>query len=117
MLEYKARWYGAQVIFAPRDFPSTKRCSGCGWIAPAMSLSARVFRCPGCGLEIDRDLNAALNLKQYGLTVRSGPTGSSPGSNACGDLSGGGTATSRSTSHGSMKQEATGLYFPRRGNK
>ncbi|WP_038042094.1 IS607 family element RNA-guided endonuclease TnpB [Thermus tengchongensis] len=107
MLEYKAGWYGARIIVAPRYFPSTKMCSRCGWVVPEMPLSVRTFRCPRCGLEIDRDLNAALNLRQYGLAVLSGPTGSSPGSDACGDPSGGGTAgTSRSTSYGSMKQEA-----------
>ncbi|GAA5337523.1 hypothetical protein YIM73052_09860, partial [Thermus antranikianii] len=95
------------VIVAPTHFPSTKRCSGCGWVAPRMPLSLRTFRCPWCGLEIDRDLNAALNLRQYGLAVLSGPTGSSPGSHACGDPSGGGTAgNSWSTSYGSLKQEA-----------
>ncbi|WP_376791689.1 RNA-guided endonuclease InsQ/TnpB family protein [Thermoflexus sp.] len=91
MLGYKAQWYGSKMIVAPTHFPSTKRCSGCGWIASKVPLSARVFRCPRCGLEMDRDRNAALNLKRYGLAVLSGPTGSSPGSHACGDPSGGGT--------------------------
>jgi putative transposase len=65
---------------------------------------------------VDRDLNAALNLRNYGLAALKGPTGSSPGSDACGDPSGGGTAREgRSTSHGSMKQEATGhLFRPKR---
>jgi hypothetical protein len=50
-----------------------------------------------------------------GLATLNGPTGSSPGSDACGDPSGGGTASGRSTSHGSMKQEAAGrLFHPRR---
>lgn len=113
MLEYKAGWYGARVIVAPTHFPSTKRCSGCGWVAPRMPLSLRTFRCPRCGLEVDRDLNAALNLRQYGLTHLTGPTGSSPGSDACGDrLCGGTVGNSRSTSTRSLKQEAgTGRLF------
>jgi putative transposase len=81
-----------------------------------LPLSQRVFRCGACGLEVDRDLNAALNLRRYGLAALKGPTGSSPGSDACGDPSGGGTAREgRSTSHGSMKQEAARHEFhPRR---
>jgi putative transposase len=115
MLEYKCAWYGSHLVVAPQNFPSTKWCSRCGWVGPALPLSQRVFRCGACGLEVDRDLNAACNLREYGLTHRTGPTGSSPGSDACGDPSGGGTGEARSTSHGSMKQEATGhLFRPKR---
>ncbi|MDT7949131.1 MAG: RNA-guided endonuclease TnpB family protein, partial [Thermoflexus sp.] len=111
MLEYKCAWYGAVLLIAPWDFPSTKRCSRCGWVAPTLPLSQRVFHCGACGLEVDRDLNAALNLRNYGLAALNGPTGSSPGSDACGDPSGGGTGKARSTSHGSMKQEAARHEF------
>jgi len=115
MLEYKCAWYGVVLLIAPRDFPSTRMCSRCGWVGPALPLSQRVFRCEACGLEVDRDLNAALNLRRYGLAALKGPTGSSPGSDACGDPSGGGTGKARSTSHGSMKQEAARHEFhPRR---
>jgi len=107
MLEDTCAWYGAVLRIAPRNFPSTKRCSRCGWVGPALPLSQRVFHGEACGLEGDRDLNAARNLREYGLTHLTGPTGSSPGSDACGDPSGGGTAREgRSTSYGSMKQEA-----------
>jgi putative transposase len=106
MLEYKAKWYGATLIVAPRSFPSTRLCSRCGHLHGEIPLSQRVFRCEACGLEMDRDLNAALNLKAYGLAHLTGPTASSAGSHACGDPSGGGTALlGWSTSHGSMKQE------------
>jgi putative transposase len=106
MLEYKAKWYGATLIVAPRSFPSTRLCSRCGHLHGKIPLSQRVFRCQACGLEMDRDLNAALNLKAYGLAHLTGPTASSAGSHACGDSSGGGTALlSRSTSYGSWKQE------------
>jgi len=74
-------------------------------------ISQRVFRCEACGLEMDRDLNAALNLRNYGLATLNSPTGSSPGSHTCGDPSGSGTARSWSTRHGSMKQEAAGCRF------
>jgi putative transposase len=80
MLEYKAKWHGATLILAPRSFPSTRLCSRCGHLHGKMSLSQRVFRCEACGLEMDRDLNAALNLKAYGLAHLMGPTASSAGS-------------------------------------
>jgi len=103
MLEYKCQWYGAKLIVVPQDFPSTKACSNCGEIGPPLPLSQRVFRCEACGLEIDRDWNAALNLWQYGLATLNGPTGSSLGSNACGE-----------GEHPSWKQEATGhLFYPK----
>ena len=111
MLAYKAGWYGATIIAPPGSFPSTRLCSRCGHLHGKVPLSERVFRCEACGLEMDRDLNAALNLRAYGLAHLTGPTGSSPGRAAFGggDSSGGGTAPlSRSTSHGSLKQEVTG---------
>jgi putative transposase len=113
MLEYKAKWHGATLIVAPRSFPSTRLCSRCGHLHGKMPLSQRVFRCVACGLEIDRDLNAALNLRAYGLAHLTGPTASSAGSHACGDPSGGGTALlGWSTSHGSVKQEVAHRHRP-----
>jgi putative transposase len=104
MLEYKCQWYGARLIVVPQDFPSTKACSNCGEIGPPLPLSQRVFRCEACGLEIDRDWNAALNLWQYGLAALNGPTGSSLGSNACGE-----------GKNPSLKQEAAGHLFRPKG--
>jgi putative transposase len=116
MLEYKAKWYGATLIVAPRSFPSTRLCSSCGHLHGKMPLSQRVFRCEACGLERDRDLNAALNLKAHGLAHLTGPTASSAGSHACGDPSGGGTALlGWSTSHGSVKQEVAHRHRPVEG--
>jgi putative transposase len=116
MLEYKAKWYGATLIVAPRSFPSTRLCSRCGHLHGKMPLSQRVFHCEACGLEMDRDLNAALNLKAYGLAHLTGPTASSAGSHACGDPSGGGTALlGWPTSHGSMKQEVACHHRPLEG--
>lgn len=62
LLEYKARWYGVSVVVASRSFPSSKTCSVCGYRQDEMPLSLRTFRCPSCSAELDRDLNAALNL-------------------------------------------------------
>ena len=75
-MEYKGQLYGCQVILANRFYPSTKRCSQCGHTRVGMDLSERVYICENCGLKIDRDLNAAINLEQ--LT-----TGSSPERYAC----------------------------------
>jgi putative transposase len=65
-LRYKADWYGATLVVAPRFFPSTKTCSSCGWVCEKMTLGERVFRCPACGLIADRDTNAAANLAAWG---------------------------------------------------
>lgn len=63
-LKYKGDWYGCEVFFADPFYPSTKRCSQCGWVKSAMALGEREYHCEHCGLVIHRDLNAALNLKQ-----------------------------------------------------
>jgi len=75
-LAYKMEWAGGTVIKADQWFPSSKTCSACGKIAESLSLSERVFRCD-CGFEVDRDLNAAINLKN--LAVSSTVTACCPG--------------------------------------
>lgn len=62
-LEYKCNWYGKELKVTNRFFPSSKTCSNCGQIKDSLKLSERVYRCE-CGLEIDRDLNAAINLSK-----------------------------------------------------
>ena len=66
-LEYKSGWYGAELLKAGRFYPSSKRCSKCGKVKEHLGLDERVYRCknPACGLVIDRDLNAAINLKMW----------------------------------------------------
>ncbi len=61
-LEYKTTWNGGAVVEADPFFPSTKRCSQCGIVKDEMPLSERTYRCGSCGFEVDRDLNAAMNL-------------------------------------------------------
>jgi len=61
-IEYKGQWYGVDVVVADRFYPSSKTCSGCGSKKPLLRLSERQFVCEECGMIIDRDLNAALNL-------------------------------------------------------
>lgn len=60
-LEYKCKLYGSELIIVDRWFPSSKTCSSCGVIKESLSLKERVFSCE-CGLVIDRDLNASINL-------------------------------------------------------
>ncbi len=66
-LEYKSLLNGNTLIVADRWFPSSKTCSGCGHVKAALLLSEREYICEYCGLVIDRDLNAAINLRNYGL--------------------------------------------------
>jgi IS605 OrfB family transposase len=65
-LRYKAEWYGAILVVAPRFFASTKTCSSCGWVWQEMTLADRVFVCQRCDLVADRDINAAANLAAWG---------------------------------------------------
>lgn len=61
-LAYKTEWNGGRLVVADRWFPSSKTCSGCGAVKPKLSLAERTFACSVCGL-LDRDLNAAINLR------------------------------------------------------
>ncbi|MFB7750613.1 RNA-guided endonuclease InsQ/TnpB family protein, partial [Streptomyces sp. NPDC056121] len=69
MLEYKAAWYGREVIAVDRFFPSSKLCSHCGALAKKMPLHVRTWTCDTCGTTHDRDTNAANNLLAAGLAV------------------------------------------------
>ncbi|MCX5367055.1 transposase [Streptomyces sp. NBC_00124] len=69
MLEYKAAWYGREVIAVDRFFPSTRLCSGCGTVREKLPLSVRTWTCETCGAAHDRDVNAAKNLLAAGLAV------------------------------------------------
>lgn len=68
MLEYKAAWYGREVIAVDRFFPSSKLCSTCGMLQEKMPLNVRTWQCD-CGTTHDRDANAAKNIKAAGLAV------------------------------------------------
>ena len=67
MLEYKLQWRGGELIEIGMFDPSSKMCSGCGNIKHDLKLSDRIYHCDVCGLTIDRDLNAALNIRNMGL--------------------------------------------------
>jgi putative transposase len=68
MLEYKATWYGRDVIAVDRWFPSSKLCSACGVLTEKMPLNVREWTCR-CGVVHDRDVNAARNILAAGLAV------------------------------------------------
>ena len=64
LIEYKAEWAGKKVVLVDRFYPSSKTCIKCGKIKKDLKLSDRIYRCE-CGNVIDRDLQAAINLKRY----------------------------------------------------
>ena len=63
-ITYKATWAGLDVVIADRYYPSSKKCIVCGNVKKDLKLSERIYRCE-CGNVIDRDLQAAINLKRY----------------------------------------------------
>jgi putative transposase len=69
-LEYKSDWYGTELVIADRWFPSSKTCSGCGTIKADLTLADRIYACSACGLSVDRDINAAINLAKYTPPLR-----------------------------------------------
>jgi putative transposase len=68
-MEYKGRWYGVHVVVVDRFYPSTQLCHVCGFKNEALTLSDRTWQCPICGTIHDRDLNAALNIRDEGLRI------------------------------------------------
>ncbi|MGW1681295.1 IS607 family element RNA-guided endonuclease TnpB [Saccharopolyspora sp. NPDC002376] len=80
MLGYKTKWYGSALVEADRYFPSSKTCSACGGRKPSLTLADRTYVCEHCGLMIDRDLNAAINLARLGDAQHTGGTGTGTGS-------------------------------------
>ncbi len=92
-LEYKAEWYGRELIKIDRYFPSSKRCSNCGYVVEKLPLNIREWDCPECGSHHDRDINASVNILAAGLAV-----------SACGATVR--PSGSKSRKAGAMKQEA-----------
>lgn len=72
MLEYKANWYGRSFVQIDKFYPSSKRCHVCGHISSKMPLSVRIWDCPSCGNQHDRDVNAAKNILKAGKAILSG---------------------------------------------
>ena len=68
-LEYKSAWAGRTYVEIDRWYPSSKRCSCCGFVSESMPLDVREWVCPDCGATHDRDINAAQNILAVGLAV------------------------------------------------
>ena len=66
-IQYKCEALGIELVEADRFYPSSKTCSNCGYIKRDLKLKDRIYRCPECGLVIDRDYNAAKNLANYSV--------------------------------------------------
>lgn len=69
ILTYKSVWYGRDLIFVDRFYPSSKTCNHCGYINKELKLQDRQWRCPQCGKIIERDYNAALNILEEGIRI------------------------------------------------
>ena len=69
ILEYKAQWYGRKIVFIDRFYPSSKTCNKCGCVNKTLKLSDRIWICPECGMIIERDYNAALNIRDEGIRM------------------------------------------------
>lgn len=68
-IEYKSQFYGSiRFMLTKRTYPSSKKCSSCGTVKKFLSLSDRIYRCECCGLVLDRDLNAAYNLRNLAFS-------------------------------------------------
>jgi putative transposase len=116
LLEYKAPFYGSQVIKIDRWFPSSKLCSNCLYYYQNLTLADRTFNCPLCGLILDRDHNAALNIANYytmnhplllSVTASSAET-----LNACGEVVSPALKQVRVNESGSTAPKTTGNNSP-----
>ncbi|MGI9057256.1 MAG: RNA-guided endonuclease InsQ/TnpB family protein [Ktedonobacteraceae bacterium] len=81
-LEYKSAWHGTRLVTIDRFYPSSKTCSECGYVKPVLKLSERTFICDACGMVLDRDVNAAINIRNVAVS-------SIDTQNACGESSSG----------------------------
>ena len=68
-LQYKSNWNGVRFVEIDRFFPSSKTCSNCGYVKEDLKLSERKWICPKCGHHHDRDINAAINIKNEGYRI------------------------------------------------
>ena len=99
-LEYKAAMRGGQIVVADRFFPSSKTCSGCGHRLETLPLAVRAWTCPACTTHHDRDINAAINLKNMAVSSTV---------SACGE-EGSGRARKSAVKPASVKQEASSRF-------
>ena len=78
MLTYKAQWHNRRIIEIGRFYSSSKICYCCGCINKSLTLKDREWDCPNCGIHHDRDINAAINIKNEGLRLLDKSTGEVP---------------------------------------
>ena len=97
-LEYKATWRGGHFVLVDRWFPSSKLCSCCAYRLESLGLNMRHWTCPGCGSLNDRDVNAAINLRNVAVSSTA---------SACGG-DGPGSARARRVKPAPAKQESNG---------
>ena len=71
MLSYKLEQQGKKLIKIDKFYPSSKTCSCCGYINKELKLSDRIYECPQCGMVLDRDYNASINIKREGMRLAS----------------------------------------------
>ena len=102
-LEYKTARTGARLHIVDRWYPSSKTCSRCGRVKAKLSLAERVYKCDGCGLVMDRDLNAAINIRVAGSAPET--------------INAHRGTRSRSNQHGCATQVPTKCEPSRRGGK
>ena len=105
---YQAAWRGGRAVVADRWYPSSKTCSDCGAVKAKLRLSERTFTCGQCGLVLDRDLNAALNLTALVSSRSWRATENEPDGNPCktSTVLAAGTATGR-PQRSTPRREAT----------
>jgi putative transposase len=72
ILKHQCEKYGCTLVFIDRWYPSTKTCFDCGYVNHALILKDREWKCPCCGVEHDRDVNAAKNIKRVGASTLAG---------------------------------------------
>lgn len=114
MLEYKCKWYGSRLIIIGRFEPTSKMCHVCGAVNKDLNLNNRTWVCPSCGAVLDRDENAAINIRRLGIEILY--TESSSGIYACGEESSG-SSLDAGTKLSSAKQELSTLLTPSGCNK
>jgi putative transposase len=100
-LDYKATWRGGQVVLVDRWYPSSKLCSCCGYRLEELGLDVRHWTCPGCGASNERDVNAAINLRNVAVSSTA---------SACGG-EGSGPVRERTVKPAPAKQESNGKVY------